>query len=471
MIIGRKNELAILREAYESSYSEFVAVCGRRRVGKTYLIREAFDYKFTFQHSGVAKGNKGKQLEEFWFSLKKYGYNSTSMPKSWSEAFFMLDDLVSKSTEERKVVFIDELPWMDTAKSGFVSALEHYWNSYASARRDVLLIICGSATSWIVNKVFRNHGGLYNRVKRRVFLKEFSLNECEQYSNMLGLDFSRKQIMDCYMVMGGVPFYWSCLKKGYSVAQNIDMLFFSKKGELYEEYSALYASLFKNPENYIKIVTELGKKRSGLTRDQLIKECSLYSCGKFTEMLEDLESSGFITRYNQPGKERNLCVYQLTDFFTQFYYSFLEERKKSDPHFWTNNLSSPAHNAWKGLSFERLCKMHIDQIKEALGISGIVSETYTWQCRKNEDGKGAQIDLLIDRMDGVVNLCEMKYYDTEVLLDEVEEHKIINRRNRFVEETKTNKSIHIVLISPFGMKKNTHSEIVTRSLNMDDLFR
>lgn len=470
MIVGRKEELEILQDAYSSPYSEFVAVCGRRRVGKTYLIREAFDYKFTFQHSGVANGNKMKQLEEFGFSLKKYGYKLTSSPKSWSEAFFMLDDLISKSNDVRKVVFIDELPWMDTARSGFVSALEHYWNAYASARKDVLLVICGSATSWIVNKVFRNHGGLYNRVKRRVFLKEFSLSECEQYSNMLGLGFSRKQIMECFMVMGGVPFYWSCLKKGYSVAQNIDMLFFDRHGELNEEYLALYASLFRNPNNYIKIVSELGKTNMGLTRDEIIANCNLYSCGKISEMLEDLESSGFIRSYNIPGKNKNGCFYQLTDFFTQFYYAFMASKKRTDSHYWTNHIGTASQNVWKGLAFEKLCKAHVQQIMRVLGISGIETEIYTWRCKQNSNEQGAQIDMLIDRADGVIDLCEMKFYETQVVLTAEEEQKIVNRKVRFVEETKTKKSIHVVLISPLGLKKNSHSEVVMKSITGDDLF-
>lgn len=272
MIIGRKKEIAILRDAYESEYSEFVAVYGRRRVGKTFLVREAFDYNFTFQHAGLAKSTMRKQLLAWKSSLADAGYKVGATPKNWIEAFDMLKDLIRNSTETKKVIFIDEMPWMDTKRSEFIPALEYFWNGWASGRKDVLLIICGSATSWIINKVIKNHGGLHNRVTHKVHLKQFTLNECQQYADNLKLGMTQRQILECYMIMGGVPFYWSFINRRLGLAQNIDSIFFDEDAALKGEFDELYSSLFREPESYITIVTTLGMKKAGMTREELARE-------------------------------------------------------------------------------------------------------------------------------------------------------------------------------------------------------
>ena len=266
MVIGRKKELEQLVEAYESEYSEFVAVYGRKRVGKTFLVREAFDYRFTFQHAGLSKSNMKKQLAAWKSSLADAGMNVRATPKSWIEAFDLLKELIRNSEERKKVVFIDEMPWMDTKRSEFVPALEHFWNGWASGRKDVLLIVCGSATSWIINKVIKNHGGLHNRVTHRVHLRQFTLNECEKYAESLKLKLTRKQVMECYMVMGGVPFYWSLMNKRLGMSQNIDALFFEEDAVLKGEFDELYSSLFREPEIYVSIVKTLGEKKVGMLR-------------------------------------------------------------------------------------------------------------------------------------------------------------------------------------------------------------
>ena len=290
MIIGRKEEKQELLRAYNSEYSEFVAVTGRRRIGKTFLIRETFGYKFAFQHSGLANQNTRAQLKEFRQSLLRSGMKKCRVPVDWSDAFFLLSQLLDQQGDGKKVVFIDELPWMDAPRSNFVSAIEHFWNGYASARKDILLIICGSATSWIINNVFKNHGGLHNRVTYRINLAPFTLLECEQYAKSRSLSMNRFGILECYMVMGGVPFYWSLLERGKSVAQNIDSLFFSPMGKLHYEYNELYDSLFKNPQPYVNVVETLGTKRVGMTREELINEGHISNNGLLTRVLEDLEA-------------------------------------------------------------------------------------------------------------------------------------------------------------------------------------
>ena len=318
MIIGRDKEQQELREAYFSEESKFVAVYGRRRVGKTYLVRQTFKDSLTFSHSGQAKGALAEQLFGWKSSLKDAGYDVTKSPSSWLEAFDMLKDLIRKSEEKKKVVFIDEMPWLDTPRSNFVNALEFFWNGWASGRDDVLLIVCGSATSWIVNKLFRNHGGLHNRVTNKIYLQPFTLHECELYMQQRGLSLTRYDIIEGYMILGGIPFYWSFLEKGKSLAQNIDSLIFAEDGKLRYEFSELYNSLFRNPDNYIKVVLALGQCQSGLTREEIINKCGMASSGTLTTVIEDLENCGFIRKVAAFGRKSQQS-YMLIDNYTLFY--------------------------------------------------------------------------------------------------------------------------------------------------------
>ena len=472
MITGRKSEKNELLRAYESEYSEFVAVTGRRRIGKTFLIRETFGYKFAFQHSGLANQKTHEQLKEFRLSLIKSGLKKCRVPTDWFDAFFLLSELLDKKRGKKKVVFIDELPWMDAPRSNFVSALEHFWNGYASARKDILLIICGSSTSWIINNVFRNHGGLHNRVTYRIHLHPFTLNECEQYAKSRHLRMNRFELLECYMVMGGVPFYWSLLEQGRSVAQNIDNLFFSAKGRLHFEYRELYDSLFKNPEPYLNVVSTLGAKRMGMTREELIKEGNIINNGQLTRVLEDLEHCGFIRKYNYQGIKRSNAIFQLIDNYTLFYYKFLHESEGTDEAFWSKNANTPIRNTWEGLAFERVCFEHVRQIKQALGIAGVSTYLYSWRVENDPIyGAGAQIDMVIDRSDQVTNLCEMKFSTKEYAIEKDDDDDLRHKLGRFIQTQKTHKSVHQTLITPFGVKKNMYQFSVQTVITAEDLFK
>jgi hypothetical protein len=363
---------------------------------------------------------------------------------------------------------------MDTSRSNFISGLEHFWNSWASARKDILLITCGSATSWIVNKLINNHGGLHNRLTNKILLQPFTLAECEQYSTRNDLGLSRYQIVENYMIMGGIPFYWSMLKRELSLAQNIDSLFFNKNTEgLSHEYEQLYASLFNNAEPYMQVVTALAKKSKGLTRDEIAKSTVLKTGGDLTRYLNELEWCGFIRKYNCIGKQSKDALYQLIDNFTLFYFQYMKGNKNNDSHFWSNSIGSALYRTWSGLAFERICLQHIEQIKSALGISGVLSNVYSWRTEANED-KGidkAQIDLLIDRNDGVINLCEMKFSEQEYAITQDEEMKLRRRRGNFIDATKTKKAVHITLVTPYGIKSNIHSAVAQNQICMEDLFQ
>lgn len=471
MIIGRNREQQILREAYDSEYSQFVAVYGRRRVGKTFLVRETFDYQFTFEHSGVARGNNRTQLTAFRDSLVDAGMPKSAIPSNWMEAFALLRQFIRQSPEGKKIIFIDEIPWMDAPRSNFVSALEYFWNAFASARKDILLIICGSATSWIINKVLKNHGGLHNRVTCRLHIQPFSLNECEKYVESLGMNLSRYDLLELYMVLGGIPFYWSMLQRGGSVAQNIDKLIFNESGQLHGEFNELYDSLFKNPEQYIGVVVALGNAGSGMTREEIVRTCGLDGNGKTTRILEDLQECGFIKKVSSYGRNNN-ATFMLIDNFTLFYLKFIKENKANDEQYWSHSYLSPVRSSWAGLAFEKVCFQHISQIKQALGISGVVTNVYSWRVGPSPDGEsGAQIDMLIDRADNMVNICEIKFSKFEFVVTSEVAMNLHHKAHRFINDKGKGKSVCLTMITVYGIAKTAHWGDIQQSITADDLFK
>ena len=470
-MIGRKSELIRFQEAMESDQSEFIAVYGRRRVGKTFLIRQAFANHFTFAHTGIAKGSMHEQLVNFQDSLIDCGYKDCPIPQSWLEAFRYLKKVIAESNDVRKVVFIDEMPWMDTPRSNFTAALEHFWNGWASARNDVVLIVCGSATSWIINKVIRNKGGLHNRITGKIHLRQFSLKECEEYASARHLGMSRSQIAEAYMILGGVPHYWSFLKKDASLAQNIDRMFFSEDGELKGEFDELYASLFKRKEPYETIVTELAARKSGMTRDELVAKTGMANNGRLSERLAELEQCGFIRSYHVIGACSSAIVYQLMDSFTLFHFNFIKNNIKHSERFWSSSLGSPMYHAWRGLSFERLCLQHVNKIKEAIGIGGVDAEVGCWRHVADElCPHGAQIDLVIDRADNVVDLCEMKCTDSPYRILEGDITEMKRRCEIYRMVTRTRKSIHMLLVSANGTEPGMYRNEINCEVTLNELF-
>lgn len=471
MLIGREKEIKTLQQAYHSEYSEFVAVYGRRRIGKTFLVREAFNYQFAFQHTGVYKESLKKQLRNFRDALRMSGMKKAKIPTDWSDAFFQLAQFIKENKEEKKVIFIDEIPWLDTPRSGFLSALEYFWNSFASARKDVLLIICGSATSWIINKVLKNHGGLHNRVTYRIHLQPFTLYECEQYAKYLGMRASHYDLIEYYMILGGVAFYWSRLDKGLSVAQNIDNMIFSETGFLHNEFNELYDSLFNEPESYLKIIHALGTIRMGMTRDELVKEGGITSNGKLTRTLEDLTECGFIKRIPSYGGKAKDDLIQLVDNFTIFYYKYMKENLNNDEHFWSNSYNSTIRSAWTGLAFERVCFQHIPQIKQAMGIAGVATQCYSWKAKGDALSSGTQIDMVLDRRDNIINICEMKFSKGEYTITKDYAMALNNKVEKFIESTKNKKTILLTMITTNGVVHNEYWNQIQCDITADELFK
>jgi AAA+ ATPase superfamily predicted ATPase len=471
MLIGREEEQKRLLKLIDSEYSEFVAVYGRRRVGKTFLIRETFQYRFTFQHAGIYQGKKPEQLKAFHNSIKDAGLKNISVPKTWLDAFEQLKDVIRQSTEKKKIIFIDELSWLDTPKSDLIMALESFWNGWASARKDVVLIVCSSVTSWMLNKVIHNKGGLYNRLTERIFLEPFSLKQCEEYVEKNGLIMTRYEIIETYMILGGVPYYWKFLDKSLSLPQNIDRMFFAKNAELKDEFAHLFSSLFRYPEEYIKIIHALATKNNGLTRSEIINATGISGSGSLSTKLEELEKCGFLRSYNAFGKRSKDSVFQLIDPFTIFCIRFLSGKPK-DGKFWINQLDTPKVNAWSGFAFERVCFWHTENIKKALGITGVLTDICSWSCKADEDKGlfGSQIDMVIVRKDRVINLLEMKFSSAEYSIDKATYESLMRKKSDFLRETGTRSSVHITMVTPFGISRNKYSGEIQSEITAEDLF-
>ena len=465
--------MQLLEQCVQSKESELVVVYGRRRVGKTFLVNQFFKNKYAFKLTGVYHQPTSVQLERFATQMEEYSGYST-IPENWYKAFDMLKKhLQQTTTQGKKVVFIDEMPWLDTEESNFVAAFEQFWNGWASAEGDILLIACGSATSWMTNKLLANQGGLFNRCGTRLFVRPFTLKETEEYLLSKEIEWTRYDIAECYMIMGGIPFYLKQLSPKWTYTQNIDNVFFKEKGLLWDEFSHLYDTFFKQPENHIAVVEALSKKRMGLTRNEIIKATKLHDNGNLTTILDNLTNNEFIRPYNYFGKKKQDTIYQLTDFYSMFYFSYIKDNYSRDPHYWTNHMDDPSRRSCAGYTFEQLCLYHLDQVKQAIGISAVQCEVSAWfhkSAEGEERKRGAQIDLLIDRRDRVINVCEMKFSINEFTINKDYEAVLRNKMETFREESKTQKALQLTMITTYGVKKNMYSSRVQSEVVLDDLF-
>lgn len=462
-IIGRKEEMRELERLTNSGMPEFVAVYGRRRVGKTFLVKEFFGNNFVFYTTGVSRGSKVEQLRNFQKSLSEYGHRGESeAPRDWFEAFARLKEVVSRSRLKRKVIFLDEMPWMDTQKSDFLQAIDLFWNKWCSSRADVMLVVCGSAASWMVKNIIRNRGGLHNRLTGTIHLTPFSLGETSAYLQSRGVRWPAQTVAECYMVMGGIPYYLQQIDGTMSLAQNVDRMFFKESALLANEFDNLYSSLFTHSSDHVNIVKALAGKRQGLTRDDIVAATSLSDGGGLTRRLTELEQCGFIRRYTMVNNARQL--YQLTDFYTQFYFQFLAHEKSYDDEVWLHLQGKPRHNNWLGLSFERLCFAHLPQIRKALGIAGVATKTFAYQV------EGAQVDMVIERADRTVCVCEMKWSALPYSISKAEDAKIRNRLVA-VREKYPRHALLMVMITSAELAKNGYAlSDVQREINIEELF-
>jgi len=474
-MVGRKDEIAILQDAVQSKKAELIAIYGRRRVGKTYMIRQVLDKQIVFEFSGTLNGPMNLQLANFSAQLTKCLGSPVplAVPDTWREAFLNLERYLEPIvTQKHSVVFFDEFPWIHSRRSGFLQAFDYWWNSWASRYPMLTVIICGSAAAWMIEQVVNNKGGLHNRLTRTIRLMPFTLFEAEAYLQANGIKLPRHQIAHLYMCTGGVPHYLSGIGKGQSIIQAIEKMCFTKDGLLAREFENLYAALFENPSKHEEIVKALAMHPGGLNREEIIKNCNLSTGGGTTRLLNELKESGFISYQTAFEKTSNEGFYQLDDAFTHFYFRFMAERKLTGNDLWEKISKQPIYYTWAGYAFERMCQQHILQIKKALGIGGVATTQAAWRTTaKMTRTSGAQIDLVIDRSDQSINLCEIKFSQTPFIITKQYASELLNKEQIFQMETNTKKALFTTLITPFGVVKNeyktgyVHSEIL-----LDDLF-
>jgi len=467
-LIGRKHEVSILLNALASNRPELIAVYGRRRVGKTFLIRNVYKNDIVLEFSGIHNGSLKQQLYNFHLTLSARN-SSFKKPSNWIEAFNQLgqynDSLISN---KKKVIFIDEFPWFDTRKSSFLSAFDNFWNSYATKRDNLVVVICGSAASYMIKNIIKSKGGLHNRLTNKIQLLPFNLYETEQLLKKNKVNLTRYDILQIYMALGGVPQYLENILPGESVAQALDRLCFTKDGFLRDEFNNIFASLFDQCENHEAIIKTLASVRKGLTRNEILAKSKINSGGTLTKTLLELEESGFIEKY-LPYKGIKDSLYRLTDEYSMFYVKYIENTKPSENGIWTKIFGQQTYKIWSGFTFETICIKHVEQIKEGMKISGIHSVSGSW-IEKNTPNS-AQIDLLIDRDDNVINICEMKFYNTEYAIDAKYAKEIAKKVTAFSSTTKTKKSVFVTFITSYGLITNQYSnQLVQNELTLEHLF-
>lgn len=473
-LTGRENERKTLQLALESKEAELVAVYGRRRVGKTFLIRHVYEKHLIFEFSGVHHASKQEQLENFRnaIALALKSPIAPAVPKNWTEAFMMLIHFSMPLIKKKAVIFFDEFPWLSSHKSGFLSAFTYFWNSWASKQPNLVVAICGSAASWMIQKIVNNRGGLHNRITKRMRLLPFTLYETSAYLKSKSINLDQYQVLQVYMAMGGVPHYLKELNKGESATQIIDKLCFTKDGLLVNEFKNLYESLFEMADRHISVVKALASKPSGLTRKEIIEICNLQSGGTTTKLLEELIESGFVGLYLPFQKTIKDAIYKLADEYSLFYLKFIEHSRAMGQGTWLKKANTQSWKSWSGTAFESICLKHTLQIKNAIGISGVLIEESAWRYTPGKTGKGAQVDLLLDRQDACINICEAKFSTGEFDIDKTYAIELGDKLSIFKAHTKTRKTLFLTMITTFGTKDNQYrTGLVQNEVVMNDLFQ
>lgn len=473
-LVGRKQEIKNLTEALSSANAELIAVYGRRRIGKTFLIRQVYARHLKFEFVGAHNASMQEQLEAFSIALKK-AVNSPvdlAVPKTWMAAFHALENVLEPAIKHGKtVLFFDEFPWMHTQKSNFLTAFEHFWNNWASRHKNLTVVICGSAASWMIKNIVNNKGGLHNRVTRRIRLQPFTLGETADYFKSRNIKLGQYQLLQLYMAIGGVPHYLNAVQKGESAIQAIDRLFFTKDGILKDEFKILYESLFDNATHHITIIRLLYDAGKGMTRNEIIANTRLSSGGTATGILSELEESGFVSGYIPFDKTSKEVVYRLTDEYSVFYMKFVEGKRATGEGTWLRLSESSSFRSWSGYAFEAICLKHIPQIKRALNIATIYTEESTWRYVPGKGKPGAQIDLLIDRKDRTINICEMKFGTEAFTITKKYADELLQKKMVFADKTKTKKTIFLTMITTYGITDNAYCQkLVENVIVMDDLF-
>ena len=473
IVVGRKEETAELRRCERSDKSELVCVYGRRRVGKTYLVEQTFAEQFAFRATGVENANTRQQLRSFNQRLREHGDKVRTIPRDWFEAFSRLETILHseqtcRSPHGKRIVFLDEFPWFDTPRSDFLMAFGEFWNRCGSATGDFLFIICGSATSWIIDKVLENSGSLFNRVTSQIHLDPFCLRETEQLLAARGFGWSRAQIAEAHMVFGGLPYFLGLLDGNESLGQNIDRLCLAPHALLRHESKTLMESTLRKSPVFGQIVEAIAPHPYGLRKESCYEQLEIPK-GTFQRAVSDLAKCGYVREYKNPSQRRKPLYLQLVDPFLLFHYTFLEDRSAHGPSSWGDFVQDGGrYTNWRGHAFENLCGSHLPQIKAALGIAGVRTVAYPWASERVQGG--TQVDMVIERADGICDLCEMKYTDAPLPISAAYEQALLRKRDVFGEETRTRLALKLVMVTSAGISGVAHTEHIAQVLTLDDLF-
>lgn len=482
-MIGRKKEIEKIERLLASGRAEFLAITGRRRVGKTFLVDTLLKTHYCFSMTGIQHGSMATQLVNFGVKLAEYdGSNAPKKPENWQTAFLQLKGYLKTLPKDRKqVIFLDELPWIETPKSGFVQLLAHFWNDYLSKEPHFVLVICGSATSWIIKKVINDPGGLHNRLTENIHLRPFTLAETHAFLTDKGLSFSLQDLTKIYMALGGIPFYLENLRKGESFAAAIERICFAPNGILHNEYNNLYQALFNNAEMHQQIVAALSTRHYGMLHAEILKEMGMSQpTGSYQRAMEELIVSDFVVENTPLGKQKRGSTYRLVDEYSIFYHRFIQPNKKYSPGIWQQLAESQSYKIWAGYAFENLCHKHIDAIKRALGIAAVYTEISSLRIPASDEAPGLsaealpadkksrqtgakggfQIDLLIDRKDNAINLCEIKFHSGPFTITPAYYQQLIEKRQRFIDHTGTSKQVFLTFITNHGITPNAYAQDV-----------
>jgi uncharacterized protein len=473
-MIGRQQETKEMHKLLTTPNGEMLAVLGRRRVGKTYLIRNAYANKICFELVGVENGNVKEQLGNFKTQLKHYFGDAASkkQPKNWLEAFNQLSTLLQKNnTNEKQVIFFDEVPWLgQTSKTKFIQALGYFWNSWASQNK-IVVVLCGSATSWITNHIINSKGGLHNRITKKIHLQPFTLQETKQLLSIKVPQINNAMVLQLYMTFGGIPHYLNQIEYGKSAHEIIQSICFAATGNMYAEFDALYKALFSNANEHIEVVKILHSKWKGLTRQELLKALQKKDGGSLTRVLNELVQCDFVIAQNTFYNKKNAIIYRLIDEYSIFYLSFIDGKKNVPADYWLQTSQTNTYTIWSGYAFENICFRHLQQIKQAMDLSAIIANFSSFRFKGNDDLPGTQIDLLLDRADKVINLFEIKYYQDPIFLTKTDATSLQNKLAIFRQATKTKKQLFISMISAHGVAPNKNSQgLLAHNLTADNLF-
>jgi AAA+ ATPase superfamily predicted ATPase len=477
-VVARDRELKIFHQVEQSRKSECLAVYGRRRIGKTYLIDETFNnHPFYFSFTGTKNSPHKKQIKKFMRKLVRLARKmKVTIPKrasDWDEALDILFQVVERAKTDptqKKIIFFDELPWLCSHKSGFLEALDYFWNDNLSKRRDSILIVCGSAAAWMIKQILNEKGGFHNRVtKSPIAMRPFTMKETKEYLHFRQItSLSDKQIVEIYMVTGGVAHYLDQLNPGESATQFINNNFFGTHGELRKEFSRLFKSLFDEYRKHVAVIRALADHPSGYTHHELLTALQLPSGGTFSEVLEELQESHFIQFNPKLGNKKKEGVYRLIDEYTLFYLKWVEPLGKNhrDNTYWNSQFGKRGYFTWLGHAFENVCFKHSEQIKADLGISGITANVFGYR------GK-TQMDMLIDRKDDTINLCEMKYTGSVFKLTAKEAKNIQDRKDELLSLVKTGTSVIVTLVTPLPVSNTVahYTGLIDGQVNLDAFFK